>query len=361
MERHTRDTLVKALLDSVQTNVEGPLSETKRTGLAGRFQQLLEQHLLLREPPAARQVTVLLADLRSFTTLTESLAPEVTIELLNRYFACICEVALDHGGHIDKFMGDSLMVLFGAPTHRPDDLRWALRCAVRMQQSLVLLNKRNAKENLPQLYAGIGINTGEMMAGSFGSELYSEYTVVGAAMNLAARIEAYSLRGQILISRAVRDQIGEVAEIGSVNSVRVKGKQAPIELFELCGLYEQEELLEVPRVELRRAPRVDVDLQLAFRLLRGKHLEPFTQAARVVNLSYNGMRIVTDDPLPSMSEIGFELRPYPTTSVVELLYARVLRCEAGNPGYTVFLEFTSADTPGHAMIKEYVDQLLWGQ
>ena len=147
----------------------------------------------------SRKVTVLLADLRGFSAITAGHPPGVVIELLNPWLIRMSEIIACHQGTIDKFMGDSIMVLFGAPVGRQNDVRRALACAVEMQIAMVALNLEQTRKGLPELFMGIGINTGKVLAGMLGSEQYSEYTVIGEEVNLAARIEAFSLRGQVLI------------------------------------------------------------------------------------------------------------------------------------------------------------------
>ena len=149
---------------------------------------------------APREVTILLADLRGFTALSGSQPASVVIAALNRCLARLSEVVFKYQGTIDKFMGDSIMVLFGAPVAREDDVDRALLCAVEMQIAMRELNFAHLTERLPEVFLGVGVNTGTVMAGRFGSDVYSEYTVIGEAVNLASRIEALSLRGQVLIS-----------------------------------------------------------------------------------------------------------------------------------------------------------------
>jgi len=144
----------------------------------------------------SREVTIVLADLRGFTAISESFPPTAVLELLNRYLGRMSEIIFRHEGAIDKFMGDSIMVLFGAPNAHDDDVQRALACAVEMQLAMEEINDDNKRRGMPELFMGIGINTGTVMAGLLGSELYSEYTVIGDEVNLTSRIEAFSLRGQ---------------------------------------------------------------------------------------------------------------------------------------------------------------------
>ena len=126
------------------------------------------------------EVTILLSDLRGFTAMSENYTPTFVIELLNRYFTIMNKIIVTkYGGLIDKFMGDSIMVLFGAPKSKGNDAERAINCALEMQIAMDDINAANASIGLPNLYMGIGINTGKVVAGNIGSELHSEYTVIG--------------------------------------------------------------------------------------------------------------------------------------------------------------------------------------
>ena len=143
----------------------------------------------------------------------------MVLDLLNRCFVTMSEIIVRHRGTIDKFMGDSIMVIFRG--EEPEEgVRRALLCAVDMQVGMAWLN-RNRKTGVPELFMGIGINTGKVMAGVLGSDLYSVYTVIGEEVNLTSRIEAFSLRGQVLISEATFALCGEFARTGEpIDGVR---------------------------------------------------------------------------------------------------------------------------------------------
>ena len=205
------------MLQSIQTLIEreegAPLPLTVRLQLEAALKGAVQHAMGLNsgEDFSTRVVTILFTDLRGFTAILESHPAPELLDVLNRYLIRMSEIAFDHGGTIDKFIGDSIMVLFGAPNTHEDDVKRAVTCAVDMQIALFEMNKQNKKRGLPELNMGIGINTGTVMAGVLGSEIYAEYTVIGEEVNLASRIEAYSLRGQILVSEAtylhVRDHV----------------------------------------------------------------------------------------------------------------------------------------------------------
>src|SRR5262249_27100495 len=136
-----------------------------------------------------REVTVLFSDLRNFTSMSEKLAPQEMLEILNRYFTGMSAIIEKHGGVVDKYMGDALMALFGAPLADPDDADRAMQAALEMTEALDDLNRRWQKRGLPTIGVGIGINTDIVVAGNMGSETRLNYTVIGDGVNLASRLE----------------------------------------------------------------------------------------------------------------------------------------------------------------------------
>jgi adenylate cyclase len=319
---------------------------------------LLDAFLMESQPIVATDVTILLADIRGFTALTRALPQSTLIDLLNRYFSAMCTVIKRHDGVVDKFIGDSIMALFGVPKRRPDDLQRALACSVEMQQAMVELNRHSEQRGEPRLYAGIAINTGPVMAGSFGSGLHSEYTVVGDAVNLVSRIESFSLRGQVLLSESSRTAARHLIETGNVNQVRVKGVEEPISLYELLSVNAPRRLV-IPRVDIRKSPRISVSLEAIFRQVAAKHVHSEHFVGHVNDMGYYGMRADLPLGLPPYSEVVVNLRPELNAKVTGEVYARVLRAEPRGPSFRTSLEFTNIDTPGHRHVKEYVDDQLW--
>src|SRR3954468_19824777 len=142
---------------------------------------------------AYHELTILFADLRGFMSISDRYPPEVVLQALNRCLITMTEVVFAHEGTIDKFMGDSIMARFGGAPSGRDPAERAAACAVDLQIAMDALNLQQRHSALPEVYLGIGINTGPVLVGTLGSELYEAHTVIGEAVNLAARIEALSL------------------------------------------------------------------------------------------------------------------------------------------------------------------------
>jgi len=148
------------------------------------------------------EVTLLFADIRDFSSVTERLSPEQVLTVLNNYYDVMIDVVNQCNGTIDKLMGDEMLVTFGVPKTRDDDAERALACALSMQLAMTGVNERNQAQRLPALQLGIGVNTGEVMVGNVGSSQHASFSVVGKEVNLAASIEAHAKGGEILISEA---------------------------------------------------------------------------------------------------------------------------------------------------------------
>ena len=183
-----------------------------------------------------RKVTVLMSDLRGFSTISERLKPEQVVTLMNNYLSVMTDVITRHQGTIDEFIGDAILTIFGAPVKREDDTARAVACALDMQLAMEPVNRWNAEHGLPDVQMGLGIHTGEVVVGNIGSRKRSKYAVVGAPVNLAARIESYTLGGQVLISEETLDEVRDVASIKGSFEVSPKGVPRVITLHEVDGM-----------------------------------------------------------------------------------------------------------------------------
>jgi adenylate cyclase len=173
--------------------------------------------------------------------------PQTLVGLLNEYFTEMVEAVLAEDGVVDKYIGDAIMVVFGAPEPEADDALRAVRSAIGMRRALVRLNARLAARGIPPLRTGIGVHTGEVIAGSIGHEEQRQYTVIGDAVNLASRLETATkdLGVNILISEHTYDLVKAHISARPVKEITVKGRAQPVMTFEVTGLV-GEAPLEVP-------------------------------------------------------------------------------------------------------------------
>jgi adenylate cyclase len=182
-----------------------------------------------------REVTVLFCDMRGFTALVERLPPKDVLYLLEEFYTVMIDTTLKHDGTLDKFLGDGVMAIFGAPNPVPDHAYRAIQAALDMQAGVREISARRAQEGKDLLTIGVGISAGEVVAGTVGTSQRMEYTVVGDSVNLAARLEADAKPGQILISRATFERVRGRIEARSLGMLRLRGKELPVEAFEVLG------------------------------------------------------------------------------------------------------------------------------
>jgi adenylate cyclase len=210
-------------------------------GLFGRYVSKDVYERLLADPSLAelggrrREMTVLFSDIRGFTTVSERGEPEAIVGMLNEYFTRMVDVVFKHRGTLDKFVGDMVMALFGAPLDDADHADHAVTAALEMVAELRALNEKWAAEGRPPLDIGIGINTGDMIAGNIGSRAIMSYTVIGDAVNLGSRLESLNKQygTRIIISDATRARLRRDYPLRPLGDVVVKGKTKPVAIFEV--------------------------------------------------------------------------------------------------------------------------------
>ncbi|HKB65686.1 MAG TPA: adenylate/guanylate cyclase domain-containing protein [Pyrinomonadaceae bacterium] len=195
--------------------------------------QMLENPDSFKLGGVSQTITILFADIRGFTRISEHAAPEKIVSLLNRYFSAMTDIIFAHGGTLDKYLGDGLMALFGAPTTTPEDASNALNAAVAMQRRLLGINTELRQEGLSEVGVGIGLHTGDVIVGYIGSERRSEYTAIGDAVNTASRLESNAKGGQILISDATAKAARSRYKLHPRDPITVKNREQPVVLWEV--------------------------------------------------------------------------------------------------------------------------------
>ncbi len=176
-------------------------------------------------------VTVLFADIRGFTPMSEKLEPGRVVEVLNEFFTRVTDVIFDHGGMIDKYIGDAVMAVFGAPISKGNDAANAVESAIQIQRTMAEMNLDAAARQWPELSVGIGINTGVVTAGNIGSPRRLEYTVMGDSVNIASRLVTHAPAGQIFISQTTAAELEEKFSLVSLPALRLKGRKERVNLF----------------------------------------------------------------------------------------------------------------------------------
>jgi class 3 adenylate cyclase len=196
-----------------------------------------------------RKVAILFADIRGFTSMAEHMKPEEVVDLLNTYLSGLTGVVFKFEGTLDKYIGDCVMAVFGAPISHYNDAERATITAIEMQNYVKEINTSRVKEGLPEVMIGIGINSGHVISGNMGSIDRMDYTVIGDVVNIAARLESLAGRGQILVTRDVYEEVKFVVDAEFVDTINVKGRAQPVDVYEVRGLLAGKFLSVLERVE----------------------------------------------------------------------------------------------------------------
>jgi len=212
------------------------------------YNQLVHNPELARLGGQRREMSVLFSDIRGFTTVSEQGQPEEIVHLLNEYFTRMVQVVFDHRGTVDKFVGDMVMALFGAPLEDPDHAEHAVEAALAMMRELKTLNAKWAADGRGTIDIGIGVNSGPMIAGNIGSDQIMSYTVIGDAVNLGSRLESLNKQygTHIIVSDATRSQLKGTYTLKPLGDVVVKGKTKPVAIFEVVDRNDRPSAFDQP-------------------------------------------------------------------------------------------------------------------
>jgi adenylate cyclase len=288
-----------------------------------------------------RLITILTSDLRGFTALAERLPPEEVVQVLNLYLGAMAEVITAYQGTIDEFMGDGILVLFGAPMQRADDPQRAVACAIAMQLAMEQVNAEMQKLGLSNLKMGIGINTGEVVVGNIGSTKRSKYGVVGSQVNLTYRIESYTTAGQILISEATYRAVPEV-KVSSCQQVNPKGVKEPIHIYTVQGIGGKYNLtMADPLAEILYS--LPEPIALSYSVLQDKDISTHTIPATLIRLGYGTAEIKSPATHPIFTNIKLNLYLHNSDLTQEDIYAKVLEQNLENNSFCV--AFTALPPP----------------
>jgi adenylate cyclase len=202
----------------------------------GIVNSLLETPDGLKLGGEKRKVTIMMSDLRGFSILSERMPPESVVNLLNNHLSKMTDIIDEYGGTIDEFIGDAILVIFGAPQNYDDSAERGVACALAMQLAMDEVNRKSEAEGLPRVEMGVGVDTGEVIVGNIGSRKRAKYGVVGRHVNLAARIESFTTGGQILISQSTYDEVAPIVRLFGQMTIAAKGSSEPVMIYDVAGL-----------------------------------------------------------------------------------------------------------------------------
>ncbi len=311
--------------------------------------RLLESEDALAMGGETREVTLLISDLRGFTALTAEMHPEQVIAFLNRYLGKMIEILIDYRAVIDEIMGDGILAFFGAPEPMEDHPARAVACALAMQGAMEDINTANAAEGTPHLEMGVAVNTGTVVVGNIGSERRTKYSVVGADVNFAARIESYAVGGQVLIGPSTFQRVREIIDVGESIPAEMKGIPEPATLYEVRAIHGPYNL----RLKERQEDLVPLPQSLPIHIYRikDKMITGATGAAQITQLSDTGAVIHGAGELVAWEDVRLHLLDAQQQELPGKIYGKVTSVAPGEGGLQeAHIRFTSVSPESRAVI-----------
>jgi adenylate cyclase len=303
-----------------------------------------------------RRATILMADLRGFTSLSERLPAEDVVAMINIYLETMTEIIQKYQGTIDELFGDGILVIFGAPILRPDDPRRAVACAVEMQLAMTSVNERNRQSGYPEVALGIGINTGEVVVGNIGSNKRIKYAVVGRAVNLTARIESYTVGGQIFISESTLDECGDICRIDTAMKVMPKGVKKPLTIHEVGGIGGDFQLFLPPKKEMAWI-ELEPGLPVQFIVVDWKQAGELGHRGIITKMSTKMVEIHSK-VLPSpLANLRISLYDPDDHEISDDLYGKVVAHLSESPP-AFLVHFTSVPPEAETFLAEFLGAVL---
>ena len=250
-------------------------------------------HMILRQGEGLhlvgeqKEVTIMMSDIRGFTSICEKLTPKDVVWVINCYLEAMTDIILEYQGTITEFIGDAILAVFGAPLPMEDSSIKAMACALDMQNAMDQVNEKCAAQGYPDLRMGIGLHTGSVIVGNIGSSNRLKYGIVGHNVNVAARVESYTVGGQILISEPTFQPYTTEVELRKSIEVSPKGVSEPMLIYELLGLsgrYQKKAV--IPSQQLDNIPQ---PIKLEIKLMDGKYAQDEIYEAYLISLNVNGL------------------------------------------------------------------------
>jgi adenylate cyclase len=298
-------------------------------------EKLLDSPDGLKLGGSALTVTIVMTDLRGFSAISEKLSPEAVVEMLNDYLSDMTDIIFKYSGTINEIIGDALMILFGAPVTREDDADRAIACALEMQLAMEKVNLRNRAMNQPELEMGIGINTGKVVAGNIGSDMRVKYAVVGSNVNLAGRVESFTVGGQVLITEATLKAAASQVKVNNQLSIPFKGMAKPVNVYDIVGVSGVYEIT-LPQSEAVFFSLSD-NIPLTFEILDGKRASGELVSGHILKLAKKSAIIFSEVELVKFANLKIIFKDIGMESVT---YAKVMGVHADEVnGYEIRFTF----------------------
>ncbi|MDP6945573.1 MAG: adenylate/guanylate cyclase domain-containing protein, partial [Myxococcota bacterium] len=291
-----------------------------------------------------REVSLLMSDLRGFTSLSERLSPSEVVTLLNAYLGQMAELVNTHGGTVVDFIGDAVMAVFGAEGEAPDDALRAANCAVEMQRVMETFNA----EHDAALSMGIGLNRGQVIVGTIGSKHRMKYGVVGDSVNVTSRVESFTVGGEVLVTEDMRAVLEDQATFRGPIHIRAKGKRAALTLHAMVAIGD----LLVPSENQTRGPFLIVDIPATWFAVIGSRVDETAHEGRLVALGQDDAELRTTAAIEVHDDVKVHLIEGGDEAA---LYAKVQKVRRDSDAHVAHLRFTALEEGASALLDRQID------
>ncbi len=312
--------------------------------------RLLESKDGLRLGGEAREISMIMSDIRGFTAMASDRKPEEVICFLNRYLGKMVDILMEYRGIIDEIIGDGILAFFGAPEPMKNHAAAAVACALTMQAAMKEVKEGNKAEGLPHLEMGIAVNTGEVIVGNIGSEKRSKYGAVGSQVNFTGRAESFAVGGQVLVTKATYEELSDILRVRKVLKVEMKGMPGKVELYDITGIGEPYNVHLPENEETLVALREMINVEV-YRLDEKVVTESGT-TARITHISSSSAIIVLHEKLSQWDNVRLQLLNCQLTPVTGKVYAKVVSVARVDDNHEAEVHFTSVSPEAMKVFRE---------
>jgi len=302
-----------------------------------------------------KTATIMMSDLRGFTSLSETRDAEDMVRLLNRYLERMSKVIMEYDGMIDEFIGDAILAVFGVPEEHDDDPLRAVACALAMQNALMELNNELMREGYPALEMGIGINTGSVIVGNIGSEIRAKYGIVGTSVNIASRIESNTIGGQVLIGEATYRLVKKWVTSDPTQTVMMKGLKKPLVIYPVTAIGPPYDV----KLGFQPAGKNGIEISLPFHCwkVEDKKIASESMLGETITLNDNEITASIEPHLEPLTDIKLIFDFCTDAHCFDDIYAKILSSEEKKDKIINLLRITSINQKDRDILKKWISEI----
>jgi len=317
-------------------------------------QQILESDDGMQMGGGKQVVTIMMTDIRGFSMLSQELDPQDCVKMLNNYFGVMTPLIQKYDGVIDEFLGDAILAIFGAPVVSDNHAQQAVACAIEMQRAMAEVNLNNQQWGLPTIEMGIAVNTGEVVVGNIGSETRSKYGVVGHHVNLTARIESFTVGGQLMASEFTVNALEPEVTIAQSLEVEAKGIKEPVTIHEITGIGTPYNLyLESGEQAVHALAQ---PMPVSFKRVTGKAIADEREKGVLTAAAEGAAQLSTGADLELMTNLRMNIPGYPGSEDDQIFSKVTARLDSKNGQNQYIITLTSAPLEARKYIRSLIVQ-----